>query len=542
MVAFGLCKEAEIGQILHPRNKDKYITGVIDPVGLDVQTDRTVVFPVSESGFYMVYVHATRGRLPMSGYIQFNNPYGFLPAIKYPQLLATIFFFLVYLTLAVTWLVLLFKYRDEIIAIQKHIAVLIGLLCLEHMFAFSLLMGANNSGEYNYILRWAFFLTNAVKFTSMLFLALAVAKGYGIVVPRLGDTLKRMYTLAGIHFISSLLSLSESLSPVQTSEDDVLLYNLPVVITTAIFLIWILRSLRQSIQTLSSRKQNVKLELYQKLTRIITISVVLSFLITLYVMYTLVSHRTDPIWLGENWDQFWFLLDGWPMFLFFSTFMVLLYYLRPKRDNRRYGLEELPTTDIGLPDIGATLRSNGGMAGVFSSHAGGQHIASLHEMGNPSNTVRKPFDSTLRGSSGSIPSYSFSSSGYSTPAASKGNLPSFSSNLLNHQSYQGARSTEAGSGSRSPQVTTTSVSLMQVQEEEPMIHMMGEQSKDHFQRDDYDDEDMQPFVSAPTSRVTSPMMPGVERPASLSDIQDKASTTAVSNVELHKEEPNVWDI
>ena len=359
----------------------------------------------------MVYVHATRGKMGLSGHIQFNNPFGYLPAIKYPQMIAVLVFAILYLFIALAWAYFLFRYKDEILSIQKHISALIFILCVEYLMTFALLNYANNYGDYNFYLRWLVFLVNAIKFTSMLFLLLAVSKGYGIVVPRLGTTLYKMYGLAGAHFVASIISLSESLSPIQTTEDDVLLYNLPVTFTTGFFLIWILRSLRQTIQILTARKQNNKLQLYQKLTRIITISILMAFLISIFVIYDLLSHRTDPIWLGTNWPHFWFLVDGWPMFLFFFSFIALLFFVRPRADNRRYGLEELPTTDLGILEVGTG--GSMGIGGVFSS-PGTQHHVPLHDMAN-----RKAFEQ----------SRSYSSS-FSTPASSKGNLPSYSSSTL----------------------------------------------------------------------------------------------------------------
>ena len=187
---------------------------------------------------------------------------------------------------------------------------------------------------------------------------------------------------------------------------------------------------------------------------------------------------------------------------------------------------------------------------------------------------RKPFDSTLRGSSGSIPSYSFSSSSnyQSTPAASKGNLPSYSSNLL-HQQNSTSSSTSfsrTAGGLRSPhQMAASSIPLIQDEDEDheedidqaPMIQMDGHVSHssrfNHSTRgnDHEDEDDMQPFVSAPSSRVTSPVIaPGSfsQRPASLSDVapsaQDHLSSEPIfdpSSIRLpaeEDEEPNVWNV
>lgn len=191
---------------------------------------------------------------------------------------------------------------------------------------------------------------------------LIVAMGYGIYKPHLEvSVLNRVLMLSLVHFIFGFLTSSASLynrnvnvetSGInETSDMATFCFLLPFLFSTLLFYYWTGASLKNTIALLTSKQQYYKLSLYARLTKILNVCFFVVFGMILLSAMVLLSHRADLIWRGEHWTSIWFWLEGWPSILYFFGFISVTYLLRPRKDNRRYGLEQLPSSDDSpLPD------------------------------------------------------------------------------------------------------------------------------------------------------------------------------------------------
>ncbi|GAB4827709.1 hypothetical protein Ancab_040032 [Ancistrocladus abbreviatus] len=145
----------------------------------------------------------------------------------------------------------------------------------------------------------------AVKKTIARLLLLVVSMGYGVVRPTLAGITSKVLLLGLLYYLASeALELVEHLGNINDlSSKTQLFLVLPVAVLDGCFIVWIFSFLSKTLENLQIRKSVAKLELYQKFTNSLAVSVLLS---VAWIGYELYFNATDP--LSELWQRAWIVL------------------------------------------------------------------------------------------------------------------------------------------------------------------------------------------------------------------------------------------
>jgi hypothetical protein len=144
-------------------------------------------------------------------------------------------------------------------------------------------------------------------------LVLMTSMGYGLVLPTLGQNMKRILMLGAAYFAASLAyallanvpSTARNLHDPAYMDLMALLLLIVAGIDTIVY-IWILQSLTALIHGLESRKQDVKALVLKRLRRILCVSLVFAVIWAMYSAYISSGAQTGKHW-RERWtvDALW---------------------------------------------------------------------------------------------------------------------------------------------------------------------------------------------------------------------------------------------
>lgn len=108
----------------------------------------------------------------------------------------------------------------------------------------------------------------------------------------------------------------------------VLLMIFPLSFTLTTFLMWIIVSLNGTILHLSQRKQRAKLAMFQRLWRILVLSVIA--VAGFFVISTMsLSGRLEEDYAARNWRYRWILLDASLAGIYLLAFAAVAWIWRP---------------------------------------------------------------------------------------------------------------------------------------------------------------------------------------------------------------------
>ncbi|RHZ44712.1 hypothetical protein Glove_712g22 [Diversispora epigaea] len=302
------------------------------------ESSKSHIYNVSRTGYYCAW--ALRSDVDsveeFSLSVDWNNPYGELPAADYPKLPFYGLLSLVYLAIGIAWMALSIAHWRDILQVQNYISGVILFLMLEMAFNWGYWENYNTYGYPSKFLLGLVAILNAGRNSISFFMLLIVCMGYGVVKPTLGSTMNRCRALGIAHFIFGVIyAAGTMLINPYTTNPLIFLVIFPLAFTMTAFYIWTLQSITNTLQTLEIRRQNVKALMYKRLYRLLIFSVTvlgIFFLINTF-NYT---HREDMDWIAKYWQWRWFLLDGWLNVLYLIVFSVILIIWRPTRNNKRY--------------------------------------------------------------------------------------------------------------------------------------------------------------------------------------------------------------
>ncbi len=216
-------------------------------------------------------------------------------------------------------------------------------------------------------------------------LLLVVTLGFGIVRPKLlGSEWAVISAVTVLYLISALAYQIAQIivyNDIKNNSLDVVSgYRLPLMVTNAVFLVWIYFSLEATMRILREFKQEFKLTLYNRL-----FYVILSFTILFVVILVL-----------EELDSFGFLEWPWKFaclqqisgeILFFAIFICVAVICQPSRSSIHLAYsQQLPTDDLDDEDEGEGIEARDGLADENNydnlppvlprdGQVGGHHIA-----------------------------------------------------------------------------------------------------------------------------------------------------------------------
>lgn len=329
-----LCDASQQGQFIVSDsisgNKSEVLAYKLSELG----SAKDLKYVVKNTGYYCVATYSESATAKYSLVVNFRNSFGHIAAAEFPKLP-------LYAILAVAYAVCLayygfnfWKHKHEVLPLQKYILAFYLFLTLECVTIWGLydLTNRKSSGDAGVKVYMVFVsILNSFKFTFSFFLLLVISLGYGIVYPKLDHKLMlKCRIFAGIHFAcATLYIITNYLSKPGTEETDLYgLFALPVVITTAVFYVVTLKSLSATTALLQSQKQNVKLRMYQKLFRIIFVSMLVLILGVVVSSFIFLGMSTTEL-IEQHWKSRFFFLDFWPTMVYFIIFNLIAFIWRP---------------------------------------------------------------------------------------------------------------------------------------------------------------------------------------------------------------------
>ncbi|KAM4627866.1 transmembrane protein 87A isoform 2-T2 [Polymixia lowei] len=265
--------------------------------------------------------------------ISMEGPHDYISASEWPLMVFYMVMCIVYVLMAVLWLVLSACYWRDLLRIQFWIGGVIFLGMLEKAVYYAEFQSIRYDGlSVQGAVVFAEVLS-AVKRTLARVLVIIASLGYGIVKPRLGALLHRV---VGVGLLYLMFSVVEGILRVNSAEDDVvLLAAIPLAVLDSTLCWWVFVSLAQTIKLLRLRRNIVKLSLYRHFTNTLIFAVIASIIFIIWTTKTFKMPKCQSDW-RELWidDAFW-------RFLFSIILLVIMFLWRPSANNQRYAFSPL---------------------------------------------------------------------------------------------------------------------------------------------------------------------------------------------------------
>jgi len=315
----------------------------------------------SKDGIYYVYIINCREeptKVTIDGHILFKNPFGFLSADAY----STLYFYgimsLLYLCLAIGWLILSALYWRKLLNIQFWIALVIGMGMLVCSLWYFDYLNQNSTGNPDIGFTLFAILMSAAKETVSYVLVLILCMGYGVVKPSLGSTRYKVFLLGGLFFIfEASLEMNDSVARSSSSENVGVSLAFPVMLILTIFYWWIFLSLFKTIGQVTLRGQNLKKGMYQTLLAALFIAGVIAVLVIAYQLIIIMIDAQD-----EHWRSYW-MWQAFGPFLKFCLLVIIAFVWRPTANNTRYSYSEgdhLRDVEVPLTAVAPGKKPGGG--------------------------------------------------------------------------------------------------------------------------------------------------------------------------------------
>ncbi|XP_034054959.1 transmembrane protein 87A [Gymnodraco acuticeps] len=268
--------------------------------------------------------------------ISMKGSHDYISATEWPMMVFLMVMCIVYVLLAVLWLVLSACYWRDLLRIQFWIGGVIFLGMVEKAVYYAELQNIRYNGlSVQGAVVFAVVLS-AVKRTLARILVIIASLGYGIVKPRLGALLHRVVAVGMLYLIVSIIG---GILKVNADRGDnirpTLLCEIVMAFTDSCIVWWIFVSLAQTMKLLKLRRNTVKLSLYRHFTNTLIFAVIASVIFTIWAFTTLKSDTCH-----SDWRELWIEDAFWP-FLFSIILLVIMFLWRPSANNQRYAYSPL---------------------------------------------------------------------------------------------------------------------------------------------------------------------------------------------------------
>ncbi|XP_074536471.1 transmembrane protein 87A isoform X2 [Halichoeres trimaculatus] len=265
--------------------------------------------------------------------ISMKGPHDFISASEWPLMVFYMVMCIVYVLLAVLWLVLSACFWRDLLRIQFWIGGVIFLGMLEKAVYYAEFQSIRYDGLSVHGAVVFAEVLSAVKRTLARVLVIIASLGYGIVKPRLGALLHRV---VGVGLLYLIFSIVEGILRVNAAEDDVvLLAAIPLAVLDSTLCWWIFVSLAQTMKLLRLRRNVVKLSLYRHFTNTLIFAVIAS---VIFIIWTTKTFRMSKC--QSDWRELW-IDDAFWRFLFSIILLVIMFLWRPSANNQRYAFSPL---------------------------------------------------------------------------------------------------------------------------------------------------------------------------------------------------------
>lgn len=362
----GLCEKKLLGKFL----VDSDVTNTtVYTAQLTHLGQANITYLVEKTGYYCVSTYLL-SHTKYRGVVNFQNAFGQLSASEIPKLPAYGILTLCYAVTLALYGFQFFKKRkqNQILPLQKYLLAMLSFLTFDTLVLWSYFDLVNRTRSQNwFVLAYMVFLSilNSAKMTFSFFLLLCIGLGYGVVLVKLPKKIMtRCKILAGCHFVASMIyligSYHNSANGLTTSSSDisadgvsgslwVLLPLIPVSITLTLYYIFILSLIRNTTANLHKQRQVIKLQLYERLFRIISLSVIFTMGGIVLSSFIFLSLSTTDV-IEENWKGSFFIFDFWPSLIFFSVFLGVAWLWRPTETSYMLAVSQQVSTGEGFEE------------------------------------------------------------------------------------------------------------------------------------------------------------------------------------------------
>ncbi|XP_017286578.1 transmembrane protein 87A isoform X2 [Kryptolebias marmoratus] len=265
-----------------------------------------------------------------------EGPHGYISATEWPLMMFYMAMCIVYVLMAMLWLVLSACYWRDLLRIQFWIGGVIFLGMLEKAIYYAEFQSIRYDGvSVQGAVVFAEVLS-AVKRTLARVLVIIASLGYGIVKPRLGALLHRVVAVGLLYLVFSIV---EGILRVNmdrgNANSNLFLCDVLLAFTDSCVVWWIFVSLAQTMKLLKLRRNVVKLSLFRHFTNTLIFAVIASviFIIWTTKTFTMSECRSD-------WREVWIQEAFW-RFLFSIILLVIMFLWRPSANNQRYAFSPL---------------------------------------------------------------------------------------------------------------------------------------------------------------------------------------------------------
>lgn len=242
----------------------------------------------------------------VSGLTEWRNPFGYLPGRLFGFLNFHKYMLVFYVLFGAVWLGLNIRHWKELTSLQFSTSVVIFLCMAEQLTWYSEYSHFNNVGTRHLgVISFAIALS-VLRQTVSRMLIMAVALGFQIIKPSLGENKVRLIVLSVSYFVlECALELIVRYQQTHPLNDYYrILLTLPVSVLNAAFYWWIFISLYQLMQHLEERKQDLKFALYRSFTNTLLYSAGAALLFALYQSYFMLTNQ-----YAWHWSYLW-IIDG----------------------------------------------------------------------------------------------------------------------------------------------------------------------------------------------------------------------------------------
>ncbi|XP_014244631.1 transmembrane protein 87A [Cimex lectularius] len=298
------------------------------------------VFTITKDGFYKLDIHieeSNGNEFEVKVHIEMKGKDGgYLSAANWPLLPFYGIMCLVYVTLGLIWLLVSFLQWRDLLRIQFWIGGVIfhGMLEMAAFYAEYSSFNLTGDSMPNVILLAE--LVSCGKRAIARMLVIIVSLGYGIVKPRLGPMLHRVFGVGILYFLLAVtVSYMRVIKPKNDPANQFVIATVPLAVLDSAICWWIFISLAQTTRTLRLRRNLVKLTLYRHFTNVLIFAVVAS---VIFMLYSIKAHHLTICF--TDWKQLW-VDDAYWKLLFTIILVVIMILWRPTNNNQRYAFSPL---------------------------------------------------------------------------------------------------------------------------------------------------------------------------------------------------------
>lgn len=268
--------------------------------------------------------------------VQWRGPNGYLSAIDYPLLGFFELMCFFYLILALVWLIICIKYWRDLLRIQFWIGAVIIVGMIEKAVFYAEYSNMNLTGESIEGLLELAELTSCLKRTMARVLIIIVSVGFGVVKPRLGSTMNKVFAVGISYF---LFSSVEGLARVSKHATEAIkqkqIAKIPLAFFEVLIAWWIFSSLVNTMRILKLRKNEIKLKLYHHFTNVLGVATIISII---YILWSTYMHILQDCM--RDWKKLWIDTAFWHIF-FYCVLVAIMILWRPSKNNQRYAFTPL---------------------------------------------------------------------------------------------------------------------------------------------------------------------------------------------------------